>query len=64
MCKDTHCNPQNPESKRLEPLLTVNQLAESWQVSPRTIRRMTADGRLPVVRIGRAVRIPAKAVSL
>ena len=41
-------------------LLTVGQVAENWQVSERTIRRMIADGRLPVVRLGRAVRIPAK----
>jgi excisionase family DNA binding protein len=49
--------------KRLERLLTVDQLAELWQVSPRTVRRMIADGRLPVVRLGRAVRIPAKAAA-
>jgi excisionase family DNA binding protein len=46
--------------QRLERLLTVNQLAELWQVSSRTVRRMIKDGRLPVVRLGRAVRIPAK----
>ena len=43
-----------------EELLTVPQVAENWQVSQRTIRRMIADGRLSVIRIGRAVRIPAK----
>ena len=43
-----------------EGLLTVQQVAENWQVSQRMIRRMIADGRLPVVRLGRAVRIPAK----
>jgi excisionase family DNA binding protein len=48
------------EVARLERLLTVNQLAELWQVSPRTVRRMIADGRLRIVRLGRAVRIPAK----
>ena len=42
-----------------EGLLTVRQVAERWQVSERSIRRMIADGRLPVVRLGRAVRIPA-----
>jgi excisionase family DNA binding protein len=41
-------------------LLTVGQVAENWQVSQRTVRRMIADGRLPIVRLGRAVRIPAK----
>jgi excisionase family DNA binding protein len=44
----------------LERLLTVDQLAELWQISQRTVRRMIADGRLPVIRLGRAVRIPAK----
>jgi excisionase family DNA binding protein len=44
-----------PRERRL---MTVVQLAELWQVSQRTIRRMIADGRLPVRRIGRAVRIP------
>jgi excisionase family DNA binding protein len=44
-----------------EELLTVSQVAENWQVSPRTVRRMIADGRLKVVRLGRAVRIPSKA---
>ena len=48
------------DAQRLEQLLTVDQLAELWQVSPRTVRRMIADGRLPIVRLGRAVRIPAK----
>ena len=41
-------------------LLTVSQVADNWQVSPRTVRRMIADGRLEVVRLGRAIRIPAK----
>jgi excisionase family DNA binding protein len=49
--------------QRLERLLTVDQLAELWQISPRTVRRMMADGRLPIVRLGRAVRIPAKAAA-
>jgi excisionase family DNA binding protein len=44
-------------------LLTVRQVAENWQVSERTIRRMIVDGRLPVIRLGRAVRIPAKAAT-
>jgi len=43
--------------QQLERFLTVDQLAEIWQVHPRTIRRMIADGRIPVQRFGRAVRI-------
>jgi excisionase family DNA binding protein len=52
-----HGGNQNPPAG--EALLTVHQVAENWQVSQRTIRRMIADGRLPIVRLGRAVRIPA-----
>jgi excisionase family DNA binding protein len=47
----------------LERLLTVYQIAELWQVSERTVRRMIADDRLPVRRFGRAVRIPANAAA-
>ena len=38
-------------------LLTVDQLAKRWQVSTRTIRRMIKNGQIPVIRIGRSVRI-------
>ena len=43
-----------------EVLLTVHDVAENWKVSQRTIRRMIADGRLPIIRLGRAIRIAAK----
>jgi excisionase family DNA binding protein len=46
-----------------EELLTVQQVAEKWQVSQRMIRRMISDGRLPVIRLGRAVRIPTNSGS-
>jgi excisionase family DNA binding protein len=46
-----------------EALLTVHEVAEKWQISQRTVRRMIADGRLPVIRLGRAVRIRANAES-
>jgi excisionase family DNA binding protein len=45
------------DAQRLEPLMTVGQLAECWQVSRRAINRMIADKRIPVIRIGRSVRI-------
>ena len=54
----------NKKPQAAEGLLTVRQVAENWQVSERTIRRMIGDGRIRVVRIGRAVRIPGKAVKL
>ena len=38
-------------------LLTVDQLAERWQMSSRTIRRMIRTEEVEVLRIGRAIRI-------
>ena len=55
--QQSRCRNKRPQVA--EELLTVRQVAENWQLSERTVRRMTEDGRLPVVRIGRAVRIPA-----
>ena len=46
-----------------EHLLTVGQVAERLQVSPRTVWRLIHDGRLPAVRIGRAVRLHPDAVA-
>jgi excisionase family DNA binding protein len=37
--------------------LTVREVAARWKTSTRTIRRLIADGRLRVHRIGRVVRI-------
>jgi excisionase family DNA binding protein len=47
----------SPASDRLRPLLTVADVAEILNLHPRSIRRLIADGRLPVVRLGGAVRI-------
>jgi excisionase family DNA binding protein len=52
---------RNKNPQAAEELLTVRQVAENWQVSERTVRRMIADGRLRIVRVGRAVRIPPEA---
>lgn len=38
-------------------LVTVNQAADALALRPATIRKMITQQRLPVVRIGRAVRI-------
>jgi excisionase family DNA binding protein len=38
-------------------LVTVAEAGELLRLSERQIRRMIADGRIPVVRLGRAVRI-------
>jgi excisionase family DNA binding protein len=44
------------------PLLTVTDVAEILNLHPRSIRRMIAGGRLPVVRLGGAVRVRPEAV--
>jgi excisionase family DNA binding protein len=49
---------------RRDRLLTVNQLADFWQVSPRTIRRKIQKKQIPVIRIGRAVRIHPETAEL
>jgi excisionase family DNA binding protein len=41
----------------MRPLLTVAEVAELLRLSPRQVRRFIADGRLRVVRLGRAIRI-------
>jgi len=40
-------------------LLTVRELAQLWSVSTRTIERRIADGTIPTVTVGGAVRIRA-----
>jgi excisionase family DNA binding protein len=49
----------DPKSPHPSParLHTAAEVATRLNLSVRTIRRMIADGRLPVLRIGRAVRI-------
>jgi excisionase family DNA binding protein len=39
------------------PLHTAAEIAERLNISIRSVRRMIADGRLPIVRIGGSVRI-------
>jgi excisionase family DNA binding protein len=43
-------------------LLTIRETAELLKVSPITVRRYIADGRLPAVRVGRGVRVRKEAV--
>lgn len=47
--------PDNSASRR--PLLTINETADVLNVSPRTVRREIDSGALPIVRIGRSIRI-------
>jgi excisionase family DNA binding protein len=44
-------------------LLTVHETAQLLRVSPLTIRRYVADGRLAAVKVGRGVRIQREAVA-
>ena len=44
-------------ASRLEPLVTVDELAAILNVSARTIRRLIASGEIPAVWIGRSVRL-------
>src|SRR5215469_12098640 len=50
-----------PKDKKRDPaaeaLLTVSQVADNWQVSQRTVRRMIKPGRLRFVRLGQSIRI-------
>ncbi|MBN1629919.1 MAG: helix-turn-helix domain-containing protein [Thermoleophilia bacterium] len=43
--------------------MTPKEVAERLKVDRITVYRMVKDGRLPVVRIGRGLRIPASAVA-
>ena len=45
-----------------QPFYTVEQLAERWQLSVRTVRRFIKAGELSVHRIGTQIRIAASAV--
>ena len=49
--------PRPSRSRPAAPLLTFADVAEQLQVSPRTVRRLADAGALPVIRIGRAVRV-------
>jgi excisionase family DNA binding protein len=43
-------------------LLTAQQLAERWQVPKAQVYRLTREGRVPTVRIGRSYRYQAAAI--
>jgi excisionase family DNA binding protein len=52
-----------PNSYSVDQLLTVPEVADSLQVSIRTIRREIASGRLSVIRISRLIRISPAALA-
>jgi excisionase family DNA binding protein len=47
----------DPRPEKPARLLTVSEFATLWRCSEKTIRRRIAEGKLPVVRNGRLVRI-------
>ena len=51
---DRSSNRRNRPPRKLR---TIDECAELWQVSPRTVRRKIKSGALRVLRIGRLVRI-------
>jgi excisionase family DNA binding protein len=47
-----------PESRGgVDPLLTVADVAKILRLSVRSVRRLIAENQVPVIRIGRAVRV-------
>lgn len=40
------------------PFLKTNELAGRWALCERTVREMTRNGTLKVLRVGRSVRVP------
>jgi excisionase family DNA binding protein len=54
--------PPKPELPTAPRLLTIKNVAERLQVSPRTIHRLVASGDLTVIRIGRAIRVSEEAL--
>lgn len=40
-----------------DPLLTLDQTAERWQVSPRTVMRLIKDRKIKSVKIGKQIRL-------
>jgi len=44
-------------------LLTVKDVAEALQLSTRTVRRMIAAKQIPIIRLGRSVRVHPSAIS-
>jgi excisionase family DNA binding protein len=46
----------SPFRHRLSRLLTLSEVADLLRISVRTVRRLSASGRLPCIRIGRQLR--------
>jgi len=62
MTRAKHKDNLMPGPAHMSRLLTVRDVAERLQVSGRTIHRLISAGDLPVIRIGRAVRLSEAAL--
>jgi len=45
------------ESEMSKQLLTAKGVAARWMISELTVRKMIASGHLPVIRLGRSIRV-------
>jgi excisionase family DNA binding protein len=52
--------PANTSRPTSRPWWTIAQVAEYWQISDETVRRMIQRGELPAYHVGRNVRIKAE----
>jgi excisionase family DNA binding protein len=69
MSAPTHLNPTDPPAAAVEAtalprlrLLSIAEVADIFGRSPRTVRLWLKQGRLPIVRIGRAPFVPETAI--
>ena len=63
IAENTQPTPEpKPQAELQAPLLTVEQVAGILNLSVRTVRRLVKDNKLPIVRIGRAVRVRPEAL--
>lgn len=53
----------DPTCDALVPLLSVDAVADVLSVSPDTVKRMVRRGELPVVRVGRLLRVQRSEVA-
>jgi excisionase family DNA binding protein len=49
--------PAENEGREAPAVFSVRELARRWKVNPKSIYREIRDGRLPVLRLGRVIRI-------
>ncbi len=52
------------QSSSLQQLLTIKQVATQLQVCTKTVRRLIKEHSVPVLRVGRQIRVPAQHVAM